>query len=404
LKNNQFPTPLFAMQKYIQDTLRNNLRSVISSFSRPQQKAITEMMRGLFTAGEPILTHLAQFDDVSVKKQAEKYSYHLNNINLTKSVDSLAWKKAKQQIRKDTIIAYDLTDIAKENSKKMEKIHRIWDGSKRKPSQGFQLHGVGMNNILLKLQVHDNDTETLPQTRKHIMNELVPNLDGNGIWVFDRGNDSKGFFRELRQIEKVRFIARVKENRYVVIKETGAYLPVKELKPGIYQVFLLSHHNIKIDERIEELTLVIHEHLEEKEPIRLLTNLKWENYGSERIVTMYLDRWGVETIFKRAKTKFNLESIRVLSYQKFVNLVALIQLAIIVSSITFLAIQKSTNALIIGVLMLYKKFLKHRVLTFNIDSFITFMQSSLKPLQRRPKKPPPTQFQLFSATTMLKLA
>jgi hypothetical protein len=362
------------------------------------------MMRGLFTAGEPILTHLAQYDDVTVKKQAEKYSHHLNNIDITKSVDALAWRKAKQQLRKDTIIAYDLTDIAKEYAKKMEKIRDVWDGSKRKIAPGFQLHGIGMNNVLLKLQVHDDDTETLPQTRKEIMDELTPKLDGKGIWVFDRGNDSKGFFRELRQRKNVRFIARVKENRYVVLKETGEYTSMKDVPVGVHQIFLLNHHNTKIDWEIGQLTLVIHEHLEEKEPIRLLTNLVWKNYGTEKVVTMYLDRWGVENIFRRAKTKFNLEAIRVLKYQKFVNLVALIQLAIIVSSITFLAIQKSTNALIIGVLMLYKTFMKQKVLTMNIDSFITFMQTSLKPLQKRPEKSPPNQMNLFSPPTMLNLA
>lgn len=178
---------------------------------------------------------------------------------------------------------------------------------------------------------------------------------------------------------------------------------MNNLNPGVYPVLLLDHHNNAIDDNIGELTLIIHEHLKEKEPIRLLTNLVWKNYGTEKIVTMYLDRWGVENIFRRAKTKFNLEAIRVLKYQKFVNLVALIQLAIIVSSITFLAIQKSTNALIIGVLMLYKKFIKHKALTFNIDSFITFMQSSLKPLQKRPAKPL-GQMNLFSPSTMLKLA
>jgi hypothetical protein len=376
------------MQKYIQDTIRNNLRPVIFDCTKPQQKAITEMMRGLFTAQAPILAQLAQYEDVSIKKQAEKYSKHLGNIELTEKVESLAWRKAKQQLRKDTIIAYDLTDIAKEHAKKMEKLRDVWDGSKRKVAPGFQLHGVGMNNILLNLQVHDDDQYTLPQIRKEIMGELIPKLDGKGIWVFDRGNDSKGFFRELRQYENVRFIARVKENRYVVLKETGEYLPVKDISPGVHQVYLLNGHNTKIDWEIGELTLVIEKHLKDKQPIRLLTNLIWKNYGTKKIVTMYLERWGVENIFRRAKTKFDLEKIRVLSYQKFVNLVALIQLAIIVSSTAFLAIQRSTNTLILGVLSLYQLFLDWRNLTFNIDSFITFMQSSLKPLQKKEKSPP----------------
>jgi transposase len=70
------------------------------------------------------------------------------------------------------------------------------------------------------------------------------------------------------------------------------------------------------------------------EPIRLIHSLKY-SYSKNQIVNMYLQRWGVENIFKRVKEKFGLESIRVLKWQKFVNLVALIQLAVLVSTTTF---------------------------------------------------------------------
>jgi hypothetical protein len=384
------------MQKYIQDTIRNNLRSIIKSLTRPQQKAVTEMMRGLFTAQAPILTQLAQYEDISVKKQAEKYSHHLGNTDLTALVETHAFRSTRSQIRKDTIIAYDLTDINKEYAAVMEKLRRVFDGSRRRTALGYQLHGVGMNNKLLTLQVHDDNVHTLPQVRKTIMQSLIQKLDGKGIWVFDRGNDSKGFFRDLRHSMNVRFIARVRENRYVVVKETGEYLAVKDLCPGIYNVYLMNDHNNYIDHEIGELTLVIHEHLEEKEPIRLLTNLAWKNYGTKKIVTMYLERWGVENIFRRAKTKFDLERIRVLRYQKFVNLVALIQLAINISSSAYIAIQRSTNTLILGVISMYQQFIDWRNLTFNIDSFITFMQNSLQPLQKHRDRSPPEQISLFS--------
>ena len=308
-------------------------------------------MRGLFTAGKPILRALAQYDDITKKKQAEKYSYHLGNVNLTVAVDDLAMKRARSFLRKDTIIAYDCTDVAKEYAHKME------------------------------------------------------NINGKGIWVFDRGHDDAQFFADLRQIHNVRFIARLRENRHVILAKTGEKMAVRDIRPGVYPVFL--PHRIwrrGIDWSIGLMTLVIDEHLEEKEPIRLLTNLHWQDYGSKRIVSMYLDRWGIENIFRRAKTKFDLEKIRVLKYQKFVNLVSLIQLAVIVSTITFIAIQKSTEMLIIGVLSLYERFLRYRSLTFNVDSFISFMQTSLKPLQKRHERSPPTQLHLFSAPTLLKLA
>ena len=108
------------MEKYIQSTIQNNLRSVIHDLTKPQKKAISEIVRGLFTEGTPVLRHLAQDPNKTAKKQGEKYGYHLGNIDLMKEVDALAVRKVRSQMRKDTVIAYDLTDINKECAKKME--------------------------------------------------------------------------------------------------------------------------------------------------------------------------------------------------------------------------------------------------------------------------------------------
>lgn len=60
------------MYKYIQDSIKNNSRRVLAELTRPQQKALSEIVRGLFTAGEPILRHIAQ----DTAKQAKKQSLH----------------------------------------------------------------------------------------------------------------------------------------------------------------------------------------------------------------------------------------------------------------------------------------------------------------------------------------
>ncbi len=96
------------MQKYIHDSLRNNLRSVQKGLTVPQQKAVTEVVRGLFTAGTPILRYLAQDDDKSAKKQGEKYSHHLGNVDLEDKIEQFSLKKAFSDVKTDSIIAYDL--------------------------------------------------------------------------------------------------------------------------------------------------------------------------------------------------------------------------------------------------------------------------------------------------------
>lgn len=377
----------FPMNKYIQDSIRNNLRSVISSLTVPQQKAVSEVVRGLFTVGEPILSHLAQDKDKTAKKQSEKYSYHLGNVSLEEKVRDFALRKVKDRIRKDTIIAYDLTDISKESSKKMKKIRSVFDGSKRKVTNGFVLHGVGINGILTSLEVHDGEQYTQNQTRKEIIKRTQKIVGKKGIWVFDRGNDHKHLFCDLRHSLDLRFICRLKQNRQVVLRETGEIIRVKEVPEGKYEVYLMNTYNTKPDVR-KSFTLVIKKHLEGKEEIRLLSSLSHEQYGIDQLVTMYLERWGVENIFRRVKTKFNLEKIRVLQYQRFLNLVALIQFAVVTSTLLYHQMQTLTASLIVHILKLYKRFLKKKSLTFNVDSFITFMRNSLEPLVHRKKKPP----------------
>ena len=178
-------------------------------------------------------------------------------------------------------------------------------------------------------------------------------------------------------------------------------MKVSELKQGRYVVYLMNKYNTHVDTRYE-YTLVIQNHLSEKQPIRLLAYLK-ESFSSEQIVDMYLERWGIENSFKRAKQSFNLEKIRVLNHQKFVNLIALTQFATNLSMMAFIAIQKLTYSLIFGVLIGYQKFLKMKSLSFNLTSFTSFLQYTLKPYTYRPQKPPPEQLPLLSRRCLGKL-
>jgi hypothetical protein len=390
------------MNKYIHDAIKNNLRCIVRDLTRPQEKAVHEIVRGLFTAGEPILRHLAQDERKSFKKQGEKYSYHLGNISLDTKVEDLGMRKISKTVSQKTIIAYDMTDIAKGSSRKLEKLARIRDGSTNTITNGFMLHGVGINNVLVRLQMHDGEEHTINQIRKKIVEEISKQVDRQGIWVFDRGNDDKKFYHDLRHILKVQFICRVKENRHVVIKETGEYLSIRDVPNSKHQIYLMDKQNRRVE--IEnEYTLVISKRKEDNEPIRLISNIPADEYSENEFVDMYMERWGVENLFKRVKDKFLLEKIRVLSYKKFVNLVALVQLAVIVSTITFYKVQKTTTPRIIGVLMTYKLFIKKRTLSFCVDSFITYMKSSLDPLITRIQKPPDFQLSLLSKRQLGKL-
>lgn len=230
------------MQKYITDTVRNNLKSVISKLTIPQQKAVSEVCRGLMSENGPILRHLSQNAEISAKKQGEKYSHHLRNIEIMERVESVITRHALKEIKRYSIIAYDLSDISKECAKQMEHLKTVFDGSKRKITTGYTFHGVGINQMLIKAEIHDGDKKTLPQVRKSIIKTLVENLPQQklkdntrkpcGVWVLDRGNDCKQFFTDLRSELNVDFIARLKENRQVILCKNGVVEQVKNLKAG----------------------------------------------------------------------------------------------------------------------------------------------------------------------------
>lgn len=276
------------MYKYIQDTIRNNSRFVIMEMTKPQQKSFAEIVRGLFVESTPVLRHLAQDKTKTAKKQGEKYSYHLGNIELQERIEEFSLKRVKSKVKQNTIIAYDLTDLAKDCSRKISYLSRVFDGSEGGATNGFTLHGIGVNNILLKLEMHDGAHFTQNQIRRRIIEYYALRFHRKGIGVFDRGNDDKAFPKFLRQGAKVQFIARLRENRLVVMKETGALLKIKDIPPGKYRIYLLNAHNTKVDRRFI-YQLVIQKHLPGKEPIRLISFLK-DEFSTKQIVDMYLQR------------------------------------------------------------------------------------------------------------------
>jgi hypothetical protein len=389
------------MTKYISDFIRNQSRSVLNGLTRPQQKAITEVIRGLFTAGEPILRRLAQDPNKGVKRQGDKYGYHLSRVDLTETVEDLAIRRAKQSMKRDTIIAYDLSDISKECAEKMEGMSGVFDGSKRKPSQGYVIHGIGVNTSLLSFRVHHSNTETLNQPRKELVEKISTSFGQKGIWVFDRGNDDKAFFLFLRQELNRQFIARLKSNRLVVVSKTGVLHKVKDLPTGQYEVYLMNTTNTKVNTRLT-FTLTISKHLENKQPMRLLSYTK-KNFSAQQLVQMYLERWGIENIFKRAKQLFQLEKIRVLNYQRLTNLIALMHFVLHLCAQLYQQIKDTTFSLLSGAVLYYRKFIKNRALSFNQDSFIRFLQSSIKPYSFTNPDSPPFQPSLFTSSSLKKL-
>ncbi len=259
------------IKKYTADTIRNNIVSICNSAkcTVPQRKAIKQIVCGLIENGSTILNQLREEEKATTKKQSEKLGKHLGNVELTESVNKVTLNKVAKYIKEDTVIGYDLTDIAKASAEKMEGMSEIFDGSKREKANGYTLHGVGISDFLMRLDMHNQDEETLPQRRKIIFEEITKKIGHKGIWAYDRGNDSGDFFRYLNQEKKLRFVSRLKKIRNILIKETGEIIKLNNLKIGRYKIYITKRNSNKFDLENEYL-LIINQHLKGKKPILLL--------------------------------------------------------------------------------------------------------------------------------------
>jgi len=372
--------------KYTADFVRNNLISMskMANCTLPQKKALKQITCGLLENKAPMLNHLSkETEKATTKKQAEKLGKHLGKVDLTKSVNKIVLNKAIEQIKaiaekeEETVIAYDLTDIAKPCAQKMAGLTKVFDGSKRQKTNGYVLHGVGTKKMLIRLDLHDPDKHTLPETRKNIIEDITDKIKTPTIWAFDRGNDSGELFRYLNQKQKIKFIIRLRKNRQILNKETGEIKKVTELKPGKYRVCIKKSNSQKFDLKNEYL-LVINEHLEQKLPIMLLCSINLENKTEEQIVHLYLERWGsTENHYKRIKNLYNLESIRLIKYNRLKNLLALILFVAMLSSWLYYKINQGILGITAYIKLLYTTYLKQRSLTFNQNSFGGFITKIL---------------------------
>ena len=333
------------------------------------------------------MNHLCTYPHGRRGKHAERFRRHLENVDVSEVVEKRI-TKVLPKIEKDTVICYDLSDIAKPTAKKMEGLSRVFDGSRRKSGKGYTIHGVSIHNQPVVMELHDAERKTLNQTRLAVVDRITKRTGTKGIWVWDRGNDDQKLFSDLSERE-LKFVVRLTTKRKVIHKKSGMKVGIADFLPGIYQVI--------IPKTGEEYTLIVHRHNDKLPPMRILTNVVVME--AKEIVETYLVRWDVENLFKQMKRKYELEAIRLLSLAKIKNTLALIQLATSISNRAYEAtMEKQTNELKHA----FRKYCYHHSLYENRFSFTSFIGTVI-PVIPLPKQKSSPQLSLLSWREMGKL-
>lgn len=314
---------------------------------------VEEMLYGIQARGSVRLSEVARSLDetISVKKTINRLSRNLGKPELAQEISDAVLTQGASRIKKDTLLIVDPTDITKKYARKMECLAKVRDASQKEQGLGYWVDTVvGASNgsseiIPLVHRLYSQEAEDFVSENHELldaMGRVYQATEGRGIFVIDRGGDRRRLYEEmLKQKSPYRFIIRQRGDRHVlykkkpmetlrlaqvcktpyaatVVKEKDGKEKIYSVEFGYAPVCLPEHPDVP-------LWLVVVKGFGRK-PLMVLTTQPMRRNRAVvwRVVRAYLTRWRVEDTIRFIKQSYNLEDIRVLTYDRLKNMAALV--------------------------------------------------------------------------------
>jgi len=322
-------------------------------FSKPQGQFLEQMLYGMQAAQDVKISSIARAlgEDIALKKTEERLSHHLAAPGMAQTINDVLAQAAADQVKDDTLIVIDPSDIRKTYARRMPYLAKVRDGSTGDLVPGYwsciavACFPDQRRVIPLHLRLWSADAPDCVSENHQIL-EVVRTIhrttNGRGIYVIDRGGDRIDLFQPFLN-DRMRFIVRQVGNRHLIFR--GQTRSAEALAEGCQMKFAerlvratddgekayqleFGFRKVHLPNRTEELTLVVVRGFGEK-PLMLLTNVDVRPSRASlwSVVQGYLGRWMVEETLRFVKQSYRLEEIRVLKYERLQNLVALVAAA-----------------------------------------------------------------------------
>ena len=333
------------------------LGNVSEGLCRRASVFVGEMVYGILASGSVVLTRIGRQlgEPISLKQTEKRLSRNLARPELAQVISARLLDDAARLIGRDTLLVLDPTDICKPHARKMEYLATIRDGSEKRLGKGYWMVSVvaattGKRAMIpLWSQVFSQESPNFISENAEILQALrriSRATEGRGVWVIDRGGDRGRLFRELlRKDAGYRFIVRLRGDRLLIPPRGSAAVAMELAKKTV-----LPYRKAIVRDRGERswtstvhfgarrvslpnhpdtvLWLVVVTGLG-RQPLLLLTNctLKRTARQIRWAVDSYLTRWSIEETIRWIKQEYDLENVRVLTFQRLRNLVWLVTLA-----------------------------------------------------------------------------
>jgi len=313
------------------------------------RRLVREVLWGIQSRGSVRLSEIARSleEETSMKKIIERLSRQLNRPGLREQVTENMLDLAARRIGEETLLVLDPTDISKRYARKMEYLARVRDGSDGGIRDGYWCCQVvaarrGSAEVLpLYQELYSQEAPDFESENEEILKaieKVSSRTGGQGTWVMDRGGDRREIIARLLGW-KCRFLIRLRGDRHLVVRRSRkraeeiaaccrlAYREtvIKETKEG-EEVYHLDFGGcaVRFPGFDRPLFLVVVDGLGSK-PLMLLTTMpiKKSRKSVWKVVESYLARWRVEETIRFIKQSYQLEDIRLLTYERLRNMTAL---------------------------------------------------------------------------------
>ena len=318
--------------------------------SKTAKRFVGEMVYGIQARQSVLLTEVARAleEPIAMKKSHERLGRQLAREGLSEVLANNLLARASKQIREDTLLIIEPTDISKKYAQKMQYLSKVRDGSTGEITDGYWVCSV------VGAEVEREDVIPLYQ---HLYSAAAPEfvsenaeilrcietissyIGENGIWMMDRGGDRGELIKPFLEGSK-RFLIRLVGDRHLVFRGKAelamdialgchclySETVVKEDK-GKERVFHIDfgYRKVLFPGHKEQLYLLVVKGFGQQ-PLMLLTNLALRRSRKIlwKMVKRYLRRWAIEETIRFWKQSYDVENIRVLGYTSLQNMMSLI--------------------------------------------------------------------------------
>ena len=318
---------------------------------KPARRFVAEAIYGIQARQSVLLSEIARSlnEEIRLKKTETRLSNEVGRWGLGERLERNILKLGAGRIGMDTLLVVDLSDIMKRYGRRMEYLGRVRDGSRKEIGNGYetlQVVGTELDGVHITPLIHRLYSSGAPgfvsenEEILRAVRDVSREVGGRGIYVIDRGGDRRKLYYPLLGAGR-RFIIRLVGVRFleyrgklVAARELGTRCPMyhadrvvreegeREKSYHIEYGFM----RVRLPGRKELLTLVAVRGYGGVEPILLLTNVAVarSRNSCSFVVRAYIKRWQVEETIRCMKQSYDIENVRLLTYERLRNMMVLV--------------------------------------------------------------------------------